>query len=103
MTEYKTMRVPVDAWEDAKEAKEEKETWGEYLQRCSNSEPISVEGGSTFDWETFDLKLQQHLGEWELTLNMDQFNGQDGLDENDVRNLVEGELEMRFGDRLPSK
>lgn len=39
MTEYKTMRVPVEDWQEAREAKAEKETWGEYLQRCAD-EPI---------------------------------------------------------------
>ena len=39
MTEYKTMRVPKDAWETAQESKRENETWGEFLQRCSKNPP----------------------------------------------------------------
>lgn len=39
MTEYKTMRVPADAWEVANAARGEDETWGEYLRRCAD-EPI---------------------------------------------------------------
>ncbi|AFH22490.1 hypothetical protein OSG_eHP27_00190 [environmental Halophage eHP-27] len=42
MTDYKTMRVPEDAWQDAKDAKRDGETWGEYLQRCAD-----VEGDAT--------------------------------------------------------
>ena len=39
MTDYKTMRVPKDDWEKAKAAKRDTETWGEFLQRCSNTPP----------------------------------------------------------------
>ena len=39
MTEYKTMRVPKAALEKARESKRETETWGEFLQRCSNEPP----------------------------------------------------------------
>ncbi len=39
MTEYKTMRVPADDWEAADDAKRDGETWGEYIQRCSNNPP----------------------------------------------------------------
>jgi len=37
--EYKTMRVPKEAWEVANETKRDGETWGEFLQRCSNNPP----------------------------------------------------------------
>ena len=43
MTEYKTMRVPKDAWETAQESKRENETWGEFLQRCSKNPPAVKE------------------------------------------------------------
>ena len=39
MTEYKTMRVPQEAWEAAKASKKTEETWGEFIQRCSNNPP----------------------------------------------------------------
>ena len=39
MTDYKTLRVPEDAYDIAKESKRESETWGEFLQRCSNNPP----------------------------------------------------------------
>ena len=39
MTEYTTMRVPKADWEQAKESKRESETWGEFLQRCSENPP----------------------------------------------------------------
>lgn len=39
MTDYKTMRVPREAWEDAKAAKGDEETWGEYLRRCGDNPP----------------------------------------------------------------
>jgi hypothetical protein len=39
MTDWKTMRVPAEAWERANEAKRDEETWGDFLQRCSNEPP----------------------------------------------------------------
>jgi len=43
VTEYKTLRVPADAYEVARESKQETETWGEFLQRCSENPPETVE------------------------------------------------------------
>jgi len=43
VTEYKTLRVPEDAYEVAKDSKQETETWGEFLQRCSENPPETVE------------------------------------------------------------
>lgn len=40
--EYKTMRVPAPAWEAAKEAKGENETWGEYLYRCADNPRVEM-------------------------------------------------------------
>ena len=38
-TEYKTLRVPAPAYKKAKENKKDGETWGEYLQRCTDNPP----------------------------------------------------------------
>ena len=38
-TEYKTLRVPAPAYKKAKENKRDGETWGEYLQRCTDNPP----------------------------------------------------------------
>jgi len=43
MVDYKTLRVPEDAYEVAKASKQETETWGEFLQRCSENPPETVE------------------------------------------------------------
>jgi hypothetical protein len=43
VTEYKTLRVPADAYEVAKDSKQETETWGEFLRRCSENPPETVE------------------------------------------------------------
>ena len=37
--DYKTMRVPEDAYDEAKAAKRDGETWGEYLRRCGETPP----------------------------------------------------------------
>jgi hypothetical protein len=39
MTDYKTLRVPESDYDDAKDAKKDGETWGEYLRRCSENPP----------------------------------------------------------------
>jgi len=38
-TDYKTLRVPADDYERAKQSKRDSETWGEFLQRCTDSPP----------------------------------------------------------------
>lgn len=43
MTEYKTLRVPEDAYEQAQQARQETgDTWAEYLRRCSNNPPEEI-------------------------------------------------------------
>jgi len=40
MTEYKTLRVPADAYTEAQKARQEHDdTWGEYLRRCAENPP----------------------------------------------------------------
>jgi len=43
MVEYKTLRVPEPDYEEARESKNDSETWGEFLQRCSDNPPENVE------------------------------------------------------------
>jgi hypothetical protein len=43
MVEYKTLRVPAPDYEKARESKVESETWGEFLQRCSENPPETRE------------------------------------------------------------
>jgi hypothetical protein len=60
--EYKTLRVPVEAWHDAKQAKEDHETWGEYIRRCSDNPPTKRE----FIEASAVAQLQQSSGTTEL-------------------------------------
>lgn len=39
MVDYKTIRVPESAYEKAKESKRSAETWGEFIQRCTEEPP----------------------------------------------------------------
>jgi len=41
--DYTTMRVPTEEWEAAKASKRETETWGEFIQRCTEQPPEIVE------------------------------------------------------------
>jgi len=43
MVEYKTLRVPEPDYEQARESKHDSETWGEFLQRCSENPPETKE------------------------------------------------------------
>jgi len=43
MVEYKTLRVPEPDYEEARESKHDSETWGEFLQRCSENPPETKE------------------------------------------------------------
>jgi len=37
--EYKTLRVPESAYVEARASKREAETWGDFIQRCSENPP----------------------------------------------------------------
>lgn len=41
--DYKTMRVPAEAYRYAKDAKRDDETWGEFMRRLSDNPPEPVE------------------------------------------------------------
>lgn len=42
MADYKTMRVPEDAWQIAQDARGEGETWGDYLVRCADEPRVEM-------------------------------------------------------------
>jgi len=59
MTEYKTLRVPKDAYEEAQEARQEHgDTWGEYLRRCAENPPDEI---TVVDSKTVTEDLQNEL------------------------------------------
>jgi hypothetical protein len=61
MTEYKTLRVPKDAYEKAQEARQEyDDTWGEYLRRCAENPPVEV---TVVDSQAVTEDLQNDLPE----------------------------------------
>jgi len=43
MVDYKTLRVPEPDYEQARKSKHDSETWGEFLQRCSENPPETKE------------------------------------------------------------
>lgn len=40
MTDYETIRAPAEAVKAARAEKREDETWGDFLQRCADAEPV---------------------------------------------------------------
>lgn len=56
--EYTNIRVPVDAWEDASDAKLDSETWADYLRRCADEPPAEL---TPADVEALvDDRLEEH-------------------------------------------
>jgi predicted CopG family antitoxin len=43
MTDYKTLRIPAEAYHEARDCKKDSETWGEFVQRCSDTRPNITE------------------------------------------------------------
>jgi hypothetical protein len=39
MVDYKTIRIPAEDYEQAKQSKRDSETWGEFVQRCTDEPP----------------------------------------------------------------
>jgi len=100
MTDRTTINVSKEAHQEAKEAKKDSESWSDYITRLSNNdigsngEPIQE-----FDWDKFDEKLQTHLAEWEITVNLDQLDLDPvNMDENDVEDVIERYLENNWND-----
>jgi len=64
--DYKTMRVPEDAYEAAKDSKRDGETWGQFLQRCTNTPPEFREY----------VEVDDVVGELVAEIDSMAFNGQ---------------------------
>ena len=67
MTEYTSIRVTVDAKENAEASKREGETWNEYLQRCTDNPPevreyVDADAISTGD-VTLDATERQRIAQ----------------------------------------
>lgn len=101
MTERKNIKVQPEAFEQHNQKRQDKGlNWTEYLKRCEFVGDGRDTGGipqSEDYWDTFDEKLQNHLGEWEITLNMDQLDLDPvGMNEDDVRQIVENWMENNW-------
>jgi len=115
-----TINIPKNEHRDAKAVKQQHdETWtdvlkfyarfrGDLPQELPFYATLMIEGQQEnnpmqeFDWSEFDRRLQDHLNEWEITVNLDQLDLEPvNMDEQDVERIVERELEKTFGDRLP--
>ena len=57
MTEYTSIRVTVDAKENAEASKRDGETWNDYLQRCTDNPPEVREYVNTDAIATGDVTL----------------------------------------------
>jgi hypothetical protein len=76
MTEYTSIRVPVETKEIAEESKLDDETWENFIQRCADTEPSRIEVVPKDDVDDQLADLQEHafettsrLGKIEQTLD----------------------------------
>jgi predicted DNA-binding protein len=76
MTEYTSIRIPVEARETAKQSKRDDETWAAFIQRCAETDPDHVTVGLSDEIETRLQNLEKHtlttnnrLGKIERTLD----------------------------------
>jgi len=104
MTDRTTLNIDKEEHKATREVKEEfDESWTDVLQFYrEHRHELSIpdrEGMQEFDWSEFDQRLQDHLVEWELTVDMDQLDLDSvGMDENDVENIIEHYLENNWRD-----
>jgi len=74
MVDYKTLRVPEDAYDAAKDSKHDAETWGEFLQRCADTRPEIREFVDVTDFDaapdavSLDANERQKIAEEVATL-----------------------------------
>ena len=75
--EWTTIRVPQGAADEARDAKHHKETWGDYLRRCADSDPEvrefvdaeellegqAVSKGASIDYTEMETRLKRVLKE----------------------------------------
>jgi len=59
--DYKTIRVPADDYDAAKASKHDSETWGEFVQRCTDEPPevrefVDASGSDVVQLEATEYK-----------------------------------------------
>jgi len=106
MSDRTTINVDKGQHEATREVKEEYgDSWPDVLAFYERHRPTVQVGGATdntqpFDWSEFDERLQEHLAEWEITVNMDQLDlDTSKVSEEDVRTWVEAEIRDHVADR----
>jgi len=97
MTDYGTIKIDRSEYEQHNERRKDMGlTWSEYINGESPDVSNDAEG---VDYERLgsmmDEKLQYHLAEWEITVNMDQLDlDSSDMNEDDVRTIVESEIDQ---------
>jgi len=74
MTDYKTLRIPAEAYQEARNSKKDSETWGEFIQRCADTRPEIREFVDVTDFDaapdavSLDANERQKIAEEVATL-----------------------------------
>jgi len=66
--DYKTIRVPADDYDAAKASKHDQETWGEFVQRCTDEPPevrefVDATEQQSIDYAEIESRLERVLKE----------------------------------------
>jgi len=68
MVDYKTIRIPAEDYEQAKQSKRDSETWGEFVQRCTDEPPevrefVDATEQQSIDYAEIESRLERVLKE----------------------------------------
>lgn len=89
--DYTSVSIPTNLKRDMNENRNENESWADYFRRITGNEPVAtVEVDSE---EIVNDVLDGLSDQLEINVTID---GESGMSESDVRNLIENELEKRF-------
>jgi len=98
MTETTTIQVRKDQAKKLKEIQGPSGNYKTVIDTLIESHDTQPDNNTGVDYDRLesmlDEKLQYHLAEWEITVNMDQLDlDQTGVNEADVRTMIDAEIE----------
>lgn len=100
-SEHGTIKIPREDFERHNERRKGLgQSWAEYI----DGNAPEIRNGAEVDYERLgtllDERLQYHLAEWEITVNLDQLDLDPvGMDEADVERIVRDKIEQYVHER----
>jgi hypothetical protein len=91
--DYTSVSIPTSLKRDMNEQRNESESWADYFRRITGNNPTAtVQVDSE---EIVNGVLDELADQMEINVSID---GESGMNEADVKNLIENELEKAFQD-----